>query len=81
METGYIEVSVKHAIEGVIGADWVSTKVEGLLVDDLKADSIDMVCIQMGLEEEFAIEIPDEDFESIKSVQDAINYITERMKE
>jgi acyl carrier protein len=65
----------------VIGADWVSTKVEGLLVDDLKADSLDMVCIHMNLEEEFGIEIPDEDFEAIKSVQDVINYIAGRMKE
>ncbi len=44
-------------------------------VDDLGADSLDLVEMIMALEEEFGVEIPDEDAEKIVSVQDAINYI------
>ena len=46
-------------------------------VDDLGADSLDTVELVMALEEEFDIEIPDEDAEKIQSVNDAIEYITE----
>ena len=81
MDAENIKINVEHVIETTVGADWASTKVEGLLVDDLKADSLDMACIRMGLEEEFGIEIPDEDFQTVKSVQNAVDYITERMKE
>lgn len=45
-------------------------------LDDLGADSLDTVELVMALEEEFDTEIPDEDAEKIKTVQDAINYIT-----
>ena len=45
-------------------------------IDDLGADSLDTVELVMALEEEFDTEIPDEDAEKIKTVQDAINYIT-----
>ncbi len=44
-------------------------------VDDLGADSLDLVEMIMALEEEFGVEIPDEDAEKIVTVQDAINYI------
>jgi acyl carrier protein len=44
-------------------------------VEDLGADSLDVVELIMGLEEEFDIEIPDEDAEKIATVQDAVNYI------
>jgi acyl carrier protein len=44
-------------------------------VDDLGADSLDLVELVMVLEEEFSKEIPDEDAEKIQTVQDAINYI------
>jgi acyl carrier protein len=49
-------------------------------VDDLGADSLDVVELVMGLEEEFEIEIPDEDAEKIQNVQDAVNYIDEKTK-
>jgi acyl carrier protein len=48
-------------------------------VDDLGADSLDLVELVMALEEEFGQEIPDEDAEKITTVQDAINYINERL--
>ena len=47
-------------------------------VDDLGADSLDIVELIMGLETEFDIEIPDEDAEKITTVGDAVNYIKER---
>ena len=47
-------------------------------VDDLGADSLDVVELVMGLEEEFDVEIPDEDAEKITTVQNAIDYIREK---
>ncbi len=49
-------------------------------VDDLGADSLDVVELVMGLEEEFDVEIPDEDAEKIATVQDAVSYIEEKAK-
>ncbi len=49
-------------------------------VDDLGADSLDVVELVMGLEEEFDVEIPDEDAEKITTVQEAVNYIDEKAK-
>lgn len=49
-------------------------------VEDLGADSLDVVELVMGLEEEFDIEIPDEDAEKIGKVQDAVSYIEEKSK-
>ena len=48
--------------------------------DDLSADSLDVVELVMGLEEEFDIEIPDEDAEKITTVAEAVNYIEEKSK-
>lgn len=47
-------------------------------VDDLNADSLDIVELVMQLEEEFGIEIPDGDAEKLKTVQDAVDYIAKR---
>jgi acyl carrier protein len=49
-------------------------------VEDLRADSLDMVELSMAFEEEFQVDIPDEDAEKIKTVQDAVNYIDEKSK-
>ena len=51
---------------------------EASFIDDLGADSLDTVELVMALEEEFGIEIPDEDAEKIQTVGDAIKYITEK---
>ncbi|MDZ7672257.1 MAG: acyl carrier protein [Halanaerobiales bacterium] len=48
-------------------------------IDDLGADSLDVVELVMALEEEFDIEIPDEDAEEIATVSDAVNYIEENL--
>ena len=49
-------------------------------VEDLGADSLDVVELIMGLEEEFDVEIPDEDAEKITTVQEAVSYIDEKAK-
>ncbi|GAB5442745.1 MAG: acyl carrier protein [Fuerstiella sp.] len=51
---------------------------ESSFVDDLKADSLDIVELVMALEDEFEIKIPDEDYDKIKTVGDVINYIEEK---
>lgn len=55
-----------------------SVTMESSFIDDLGADSLDIVELIMGLETEFDIEIPDEDAEKISTVGDAVNYIKER---
>ncbi len=50
-------------------------------IEDLGADSLDTVELIMELEDEFGLEIPDEDAESLKSVKDALTYIDENLKE
>ncbi len=50
-------------------------------VEDLGADSLDLVELVMALEEEFGVEIADEDAEKMQTVQDALNFIKERRKE
>ena len=51
------------------------------VIDDLGADSLDIVDLVMTLEEEFDTEIPDEDFENLKTVGDIVKYIEERVAE
>lgn len=51
---------------------------ESSFVDDLKADSLDVVELVMELEDEFEITIPDDDYEKIRTVGDAIDYIDEK---
>lgn len=53
-------------------------KSESKFVDDLKADSLDVVELVMEFEDEFEVTIPDEDYEKIRTVGDAVKYITEK---
>ena len=52
---------------------------EAAFIDDLGADSLDIVELVMSLEEEFDIEIPDEDAEKIQTIDDAVSYLKERI--
>ena len=52
-----------------------NVKVESAFIEDLGADSLDIVELVMAMEDEFQIEIPDKDAEQIKTVQDAVKYI------
>ena len=70
-----VEEKVKEIIVDQLGVDAKQVKSEAAFIDDLGADSLDTVELVMALEEEFDIEIPDEDAEKIASVQNAVDYI------
>jgi len=70
-----IEEKVKEIIADRLGVDPEEVTPDASFVEDLGADSLDTVELVMALEEEFGIEIPDEDAEKIQKVGDAIDYI------
>ncbi len=71
-----IEEKVKGIIVEQLGVEESEVTPTASFADDLGADSLDQVELVMALEEEFKLEISDEDAEKIKTVQDAITYIT-----
>jgi acyl carrier protein len=73
-----IEAQVKSIVAEQLGVKEDEVTNQASFVDDLGADSLDTVELVMALEEEFETEIPDEDAEKIKTVQQAIDYITQR---
>ncbi len=75
-----VEEKVKEIIVEQLGVEASQVTENAKFVDDLGADSLDTVELVMALEEEFSLEIPDEDAEKIQSVGDAINYIKENTK-
>ena len=70
-----VEQKVKQIIVEQLGVDENQVDNNASFVDDLGADSLDTVELVMAFEEEFGIEIPDEDAEKIATVKDAIDYI------
>ncbi len=66
---------VKNVIVDQLSVDEADVTMEASFVDDLGADSLDVVELIMGLETEFDIEIPDEEAEKISTVGDAVEYI------
>ena len=68
---------VRQIVADQLGVDVDEVTSEASFVDDLGADSLDTVELVMALEEEFGLEIPDEDAEKISTVGDAIKYIEE----
>ncbi|HOQ75486.1 MAG TPA: acyl carrier protein [Thermoclostridium sp.] len=66
---------VKDIIVEQLGVDESEVKPEASFIDDLGADSLDIVELIMALEEEFDLEIPDKDAEKIVTVGDAVEYI------
>lgn len=73
-----IEGKVKKIIMDQLDVTEDEVTHQASFVDDLGADSLDTVEMVMAFEEEFGIEIPDEDAEKIKTVQDAIDYIQKK---
>ena len=69
---------VKQVIVDQLGVDEAAVTMEASFVEDLGADSLDIVELIMGLETEFDIEIPDEEAEKISTVGDAVNYLKDR---
>jgi len=74
-----IEKKVKSIIIDQLGVSEEEVKTDASFVDDLGADSLDLVELVMALEEEFGQEIPDEAAEKIVTVKDAVDYITEHV--
>ena len=80
MDENQIFDSVKKVVVEQLGVSESEVKRESSFVDDLGADSLDTVELVMALEENFAIEIPDEEAEKIKTVGDTISYIVAHAK-
>lgn len=66
---------VKELITESLGVDADTIRLDASFIDDLGADSLDIVELVMLIEKDFDLEIPDEDAEKISTVQDAIDYI------
>ena len=75
MGTEEIFEKVKNIIVDQLGVAEASVTLEASFIDDLGADSLDIVELVMALEEEFDIEIPDNDAEKVVTVQDVVDYI------
>lgn len=80
MASTSVEERVKQIIADELGVDESEVTPNARFIDDLGADSLDVVELVMKLEEEFGIDIPDEDAEKIVSVREAIEYIKEHIK-
>jgi acyl carrier protein len=78
-----VEMSVAEKVKDIIseqlGVKKEEIKPESSFIDDLGADSLDTVEVVMALEEEFGIEIPDEDAEKITTVGEAVKYIEDKV--
>ena len=70
---------VKEIIVDKLGVEDVKITMEAKFIDDLGADSLDTVELIMQFEEEFSIEIPDEDAEGLVSVGEAVDYISQKL--
>lgn len=68
---------VKEIIVDQLGVEEEEVNLEASFIDDLGADSLDIVELIMALEEEFGLEIPDDEAEKISTVNDAVEYIRE----
>jgi acyl carrier protein len=75
-----ITPKVKDIIVEQLGVDPEKVKAEASFIDDLGADSLDIVELVMAMEEEFDLEIPDEDAEKLKTVNDVQSYLTSKGK-
>lgn len=76
MKIEEIKSKLKALVVQRLGVDEEEIKEDSSFVDDLKADSLDIVELIMAIEEEFSIEIPDEEAEKLKTVSDALTYVT-----
>ena len=66
---------VKAIVVEQLGVDEAEVKIDSTFIDDLGADSLDIVELLMAFEEEFNVEIPDDVAEKIKTVKDTVEYI------
>jgi len=75
-----VEEKVKEIIVEQLGVNADEVTMDASFVEDLGADSLDQVELVMAFEEEFKAEIPDEDAEKLKTVNDAVKYIESNCK-
>ncbi|MCX5800394.1 MAG: acyl carrier protein [Candidatus Eisenbacteria bacterium] len=77
----FSEERVKQIIMDQLGVSAEQVTPDASFIDDLGADSLDTVELVMALEEEFDIEIPDEDAEKLRTVRDALDYLKKHVTE
>ena len=70
---------IKEIVIDKLGVEEAKVTEDAKFIDDLGADSLDTVELIMQFEEEFSIEIPDDDAENLLSVKQAVDYITEKL--
>ncbi len=75
-----VQEKVKSIIVEQLGVDPEKVKLESKFIEDLGADSLDIVELVMAMEEEFDLEIPDEDAEKLKIVNDVQSYLVSKGK-
>jgi len=75
------DAKVKEIIINELGVDPEKVTAEASFVEDLGADSLDTVELVMAFEEEFGVDIPDEDAEQMRTVGDAIKYLKDHMED
>jgi acyl carrier protein len=75
-----VEKKVRDIVAEQLGKDVNEVTANASFIDDLGADSLDIVELVMKMEEEFSIEIPDEEAEKIKTVNDVVEYIKTHAK-
>ncbi len=79
MTSAEIEKKVKEIIVQQLNVNEDEVKLEASFIEDLGADSLDTVELVMAFEEQFGLEIPDEDAEKIRTVKDAVDYIAAKL--
>ena len=75
-----LETRVTALIVEQLGVSEDEANIKASFIDDLGADSLDIVELVMSLEEEFDVEIPDEDAEKMQTIGDAVSYLKERLE-
>lgn len=77
--TASVEERVRKIIADQLAVESEKVTLTASFIDDLGADSLDIVELVMTMEEEFDLDIPDEDAEKIRNVGDAVKYVSSRM--
>lgn len=75
MTSPSVEEQVKNIVVNQLGVESEAVVTNAKFIEDLGADSLDIVELVMAIEQEFSIQIPDEEAENIRTVSDAINFI------
>jgi acyl carrier protein len=79
MDAMALSARIREIVAGQLGVDADQVVAEARILDDLGADSLDVVELVMALEEEFAIQVPDEAVEAIRTVGDVESYVVARL--